>query len=393
MLYQLQRPCSCSVLLVRSGGLACVALAAFLLMLAAFAPAQDEDEEVPPAKAPSAQTAEDVLLPMIAAVAQTVTTPDVSALSKALHVGEKPEGAGMGGPPNTLTSLGDLDGDGVPEMILKWAIPDAEVAAEVAPAPDSVPLWAVYLLCWDGTRWKASRLVSGIEDFTFLAINLGLSVGRGIVVVTLEGNPAVAYPAVFQIKDHAAALLWDAQADDSRYAPLIGSQVNFRDSGAAPAEMIVTGRADPGLLQFERDGHRGFNARAVYHWDGKAYIPVKTEYSANQDFTLYRFVSALHLHDFRSAYALIAPGQFLSSDAHTLEAFRHYIQETLPEFLNDHVFEAPEPPVELLEDYVFVLPLSDKQYVYHPTFSSDGKFLLTGLKRTEEALPVEPPSP
>jgi hypothetical protein len=381
------------VLLVRSGGLACVALAAFLLMLAAFAPAQDEDEEVPPAKAPSAQTAEDVLLPMIAAVAQTVTTPDVSALSKALHVGEKPEGAGMGGPPNTLTSLGDLDGDGVPEMILKWAIPDAEVAAEVAPAPDSVPLWAVYLLCWDGTRWKASRLVSGIEDFTFLAINLGLSVGRGIVVVTLEGNPAVAYPAVFQIKDHAAALLWDAQADDSRYAPLIGSQVNFRDSGAAPAEMIVTGRADPGLLQFERDGHRGFNARAVYHWDGKAYIPVKTEYSANQDFTLYRFVSALHLHDFRSAYALIAPGQFLSSDAHTLEAFRHYIQETLPEFLNDHVFEAPEPPVELLEDYVFVLPLSDKQYVYHPTFSSDGKFLLTGLKRTEEALPVEPPSP
>ena len=381
------------MLLVRSGGLACVALAAFLLMLAAFAPAQDEDEEVPPAKAPSAQTAEDVLLPMIAAVAQTVTTPDVSALSKALHVGEKPEGAGMGGPPNTLTSLGDLDGDGVPEMILKWAIPDAEVAAEVAPAPDSVPLWAVYLLCWDGTRWKASRLVSGIEDFTFLAINLGLSVGRGIVVVTLEGNPAVAYPAVFQIKDHAAALLWDAQADDSRYAPLIGSQVNFRDSGAAPAEMIVTGRADPGLLQFERDGHRGFNARAVYHWDGKAYIPVKTEYSANQDFTLYRFVSALHLHDFRSAYALIAPGQFLSSDAHTLEAFRHYIQETLPEFLNDHVFEAPEPPVELLEDYVFVLPLSDKQYVYHPTFSSDGKFLLTGLKRTEEALPVEPPSP
>jgi hypothetical protein len=330
---------------------------------------------------------------MIAAVAQTVTTPDVSALSKALHVGEKPEGAGMGGPPNTLTSLGDLDGDGVPEMILKWAIPDAEVAAEVTPAPDSVPLWAVYLLCWDGTRWKASRLVSGIEDFTFLAINLGISVGRGIVVVTLEGDPAVAYPAVFQIKDHAAALLWDAQADDSRYAPLIGSQVNFRDSGSAPAEMIVTGRADPGLLQFERDGHRGFNARAVYHWDGKAYIPVKTEYSANQDFTLYRFVSALHLHDFRSAYALIAPGQFLSSDAHTLEAFRHYIQETLPEFLNDHVFEAPEPPAGLLEDYVFVLPLSDKQYVYHPTFSSDGKFLLTGLKRTEEALPVEPPSP
>jgi hypothetical protein len=157
--------------------------------------------------------------------------------------------------------------------------------------------------------------------------------------------------------------------------------------------MIVTGRADPGLLQFERNGHRGFNARAAYRWDGKAYMPAKTEYFANRDYTLYRFVSALHLHDFRSAYALIAPGQFLSSDSPTLEAFRHFIQDTLPEFLDDHVFEAPEPPAGSPEDYVFVLPLSDKQSLYHPTFSSDGKFLLTGLKRTEEALPVESPSP
>jgi hypothetical protein len=391
--YRPQRHGLSSVLLARSGGLACVALAAFLLMLPSFFPAQDEDEEVPPAKAPSAQTVEDAVLPQIAAVAQSVTTPDVSALSKALHVGEKPEGAAPGGPPNTLTSLGDLDGDGVPEMVLKWAIPDAEVAAEVTPAPDSGPLWAVYLLCWDGARWKASRLVSGVEDFTFLAISLGKSAGQGIAVVTLEGDPATAYPALFQIKDHAATLLWDAQADDSRYAPLIRSQVNFRDSGGAPAEMIVTGRADPGLLQFERNGHRGFNARAAYRWDGKAYMPAKTEYFANRDYTLYRFVSALHLHDFRSAYALIAPGQFLSSDSPTLEAFRHFIQDTLPEFLDDHVFEAPEPPAGSPEDYVFVLPLSDKQSLYHPTFSSDGKFLLTGLKRTEEALPVESPSP
>lgn len=381
------------VLLAPSGGLACVALAVFLLMLPAFARAQDEEEEVPPAKAPSAQMVEDAVLPQVAAVAQSVTTPDVSALSKALHVAEKPEGAPAGGPPNTLTSLGDLDGDGVPEMVLKWAISDVEVAAELAPAPDSGPLWGVYLLCWDGARWKASRLVSGIEDSTFLAINLGKSVERGIAVVTWEGDPAAAYPAVFQIKDHAAVLLWDAQADDSRYQPLIQGRVDFQDRSGAAAEMIVTGRADPGLLQFERNGHRGFNARAVYRWDGKAYMPAKTEYFANQDYTLYRFISTLHLHDFRSAYALIAPVQFLSSDSPTLDAFRHFIQDALPEFLDDHVFEAPEPPTASPEAYGLVLPLSDKQYLYHPTFSSDGKFLLTGLRRTEEARPPELPSP
>jgi hypothetical protein len=206
----------------------------------------------------------------------------------------------------------------------------------------------------------------------------------------LEDDPPTAYPAVFQIQDHAAKLAWDAQADDSRYASLIGSQVSFRESGGAPAEMIVTGRADPGLLQFERNGHRGFKARAVYRWDGRAYVPAKTEYSANQDYTLYRFISALHLHDFRSAFALIAPAQFPGLDSPTLEAFRHLIQETWPEFLDDHVFEAPEAPAGSAENYVFVLPLSDKQYVYRPSFSSEGKFLLTGFKRTEEALPVEP---
>ena len=40
----------------------------------------------------------------------------------------------------------------------------------------------------------------------------------------------------------------------------------------------MTGRADPGFLQVEPKGHRGFQARAVYHWDGKAFIPAKTEY-------------------------------------------------------------------------------------------------------------------
>jgi hypothetical protein len=54
------------------------------------------------------------------------------------------------------------------------------------------------------------------------------------------------------------------------------------------------------------------------------------------------------------------------------------------------VFEAPEPPAGAPDDHLFVLPKPDERFVYHPVFSSDGKFLLTGLTRTQEALPPEP---
>jgi hypothetical protein len=154
--------------------------------------------------------------------------------------------------------------------------------------------------------------------------------------------------------------------------------------------MIVTGRADPGLLQVAARGQRGFQARAVYHWDGKAFIPAKTEYSVNQDYTVYRFISALHLHDYRSAYALVVPAKFLAADSPTLDAFRQLIQDNWPEFLQDQVFEAPEPSAGAPDEHVFVLTKPDRRYVYHPVFSNDGKFLLIGLTRTQEALPAEP---
>jgi len=367
-----------------------LALPACLLLVAAYASAQEEGEEPPPVQTLATPTAPDALLPQITAAIQGVTTRDVAALSRALHIGERLEGTAPGAPPNTLAPVGDLDGDGVPEMLLKWAIPDVIVGAEVAPAPDSRPLWGVYLLSWDGAHWKASRLLTGVEDFTPILINLGPPVGRGMAVVTQEGDSPIAYPAIFQVKDHAATLLWDAQADDSRYEPLLQGRVNFQDHEDAPAEMIVTGRADPGLLQVDPRGHRGFQARAVYHWDGKAFIPAKTEYFADQDYTVYRFISALHLHDFRSAYALVVPAKFLSADSATLDAFRHFIQDNWPEFLQDEVFEAPEPPAGSPDEHLFVLPKPDRRYVYHPVFSSDGKFLLTGLTRTQEALPPEP---
>jgi len=352
--------------------------------------AQVDDQEPPPAETPATGTAPDAFLPRIEAAIEGVTARDVAALSKALHIGEGLGASAPGGPYNTLAAVGDLDGDGVPEMLLKWAIPVITVGAEVAPAPDSRPLWTVYLLSWDGARWEASRLLTGVEDFTPILINLGQPVGRGLAAVIPEGDSQIAYPVVFQVKEHVATLLWDAQSDDSRYEPLLQGRVNFLDHADAPAEMIVTGRADPGLFQVEPKGRRGFQARAAYHWDGKAFIPAKTEYSANPDYTIYRFISALHLHDYRSAYALVVPAEFLKADSPTLDAFRQFVQDNWPEFLQDEVFEAPEPPAGSPDEHLFVLPKPDERYVYHPVFSSDGKFLLTGLTRTREALPAEP---
>src|SRR5271157_3571779 len=202
-----------SVQFVRALRLRELALLACLLMFAAIAPAQEEGQEPPPAETQATRTAPDALLPQITAAIQSVMTRDTGALSKALHIGEKLESTAPGGPYNALAPIGDLDGDGVPEMLLKWAMPDVIVGAEVAPAPDSRPLWAVYLLSWDGACWKASHLVTGVEDFTPILVNLGPPAGRGLAVVIQEGDAQVPYPAIFQLKDHAATLLWDAQAD------------------------------------------------------------------------------------------------------------------------------------------------------------------------------------
>lgn len=366
-------------------------LPACLLVFAGTSSAQKEEGEEPlPAETPATRTAPDALLLQITAALRGVATPELAALSQALHVGENLEGAAPGAPPNTLAPVGDLDGDGVPELLLQWAIPDSTEGTEVTPVPDSRPLWAVYLLSWGGAHWKASRLVTAIEDFTPILVDLGPPVGRGLAVVIQEGEPPTSFPVIFQVKDHAATLLWDAQADDSRYQPLLDGQVSFQDHAGAPAEMIVTGRADPGLLQVDPRGHRGFPARAVYHWDGKAFVPAKTEYSPNHDYTIYRFVSALHLHDYKSAYALVVPAKFLATDAPTLDAFRHFVQDSWPEFLQDEVFEAPETPAGSPDEHLFVLSKPEKRYVYHPVFSNDGKFLLTGMTRTLEVLPAEP---
>lgn len=378
-----------SLQFTRAGGLAVLALAPCLLVLTSTAFAQEEDKELPLPETKCTPAAPDSLLPQIKAAIQGVTAPAAVTLANALGIGGKPGDAATGAPPNTLAPTGDLDGDGVPEMVLKWLIPDDAAGAEAAPAPDSSPLWGVYLLSWDGAHWKASRLVTGVEDFKLVVINMGAPVGRGVAVVMQEGDTRVPHPTVFQFKDHVATLLWDSDADDSRFQPLLQGQVSFRDHEGAPTEMIQTGRADPGFLHIAPTGRRGFEARSVYHWDGKAFIPGKTEYTANQDYTVYRFISALHLHDYASAYALVVPAKFLNADAPTLNAFRHFIQDNWPEFLQNEVFEAPEVAAGSHDDHVFVLPKPDGIKVYHPVFSSDGKFLLTGLTGSRESAPAE----
>ena len=363
---------------------------ACFLLLAPLAFAQQEEiPEPPPAETLSSPNLPDPLLPKIQAAIAGVTTHDAVTLSHALHIGEAPDRRSPGPAAETLTPVGDLDGDGTPEMLLKAAIPEVAALPGVTPAPESQPLWALYLLSWNGAHWKASRLLSGGEEFISSPINLGLAAGRGLAIVTLQGNSATPYPVVFELRDHLARLLWDSQSEDSRYQPLLQGRVNFQERKNAPAEMMVSGRADPGLLAVDAHGQRGFTVRVIYHWTGNAFLPALTDFSPCPDYTLYRFLSALHLHNYRAAYALVVPRALMKEKSPGVQAFQKFIQENWPEFLDDAVFAAPELPASAAEEHLFTLTKPGKRYVYHPIFSRDGKFLLTGLTRTHESLPAE----
>jgi hypothetical protein len=323
------------------------------------------------------------MLAGIRAVLANVSSPNLGVLAQAFDTSvKKQDEASSESSAVELIELGDLDGDGVSEIALK--MPATGASQEDAQAqPSPVSLRGLYLLSWDGTHWKASRLAAPAESLQFKVVRLGKSAGRGIAVVNLVGEGAAPYPAIFQLQEHEAVLLWDSQAGDNRYNAPEHGQIEFQDDPKLDqTEMIVTGRADPGLLQFQPGGHRGFSARCLYHWDGQAYVPARTEYSPGPDYSLYRFIAALHLRDFRSAYAVLDPGKFLKTTAPSLEQFRQMVETNWPEFLDDQVFQAREANSGSPDALAF--ELADKHYVYRPTLSKDGKFLLTGLERKVE---------
>jgi len=326
----------------------------------------------------------DDVLALIQSALEVVTVPQVQALANALGVPGNAEGGAPSSPPaSSLEALEDLEGDGTPEVALKWFLPDvAEQDSEGSPGARGS--WRLFLLAWDGRRWQASPVGSSAENLRFEVVRLGKPSRRGLSVVVTEGEDAVPYPAVYQVKNHAAELVWDGKADESRYEGYPHGRIEFHDVAANLTEMIATGRADPGLLAFPKGSRRGFEVRSTYRWDGQGFVPVGTEYSPTPDLTLYRFIAALHLRDFRAAYALIDAPKFLSTESPTLDKFRQLVEGSWPEFLTDNVFEAMDAPPDSPDPYAFMLGEADKKFVYHPTFTAGTKSLLTGLERHEE---------
>jgi len=367
----------------RSAGLGLLALATGLGIAVAAFPQQ--------ALEPSATGQPDQLMAGIQAALSNLASPDLGALGQAFDTKvRKPDdaSAASGSAAVELIELGDLDGDGVPEVVLKVRAGEAsQPDAQTDAAPDS---WqGLFVLSWDGARWKASALAATGRVTQFKVVRLGENMGLALALVNVVGDGAVPYPVLFRLQQHEAVLLWDSQSEDNRYNALEHGQIEFQDDAKAEQTlMIVTGRADPGLLEFQPGGRRGFSARCAYTWDGEGYIPGRTVYSPGPDNNLYHFIAALHLHDFRSAYSLIEPGQFLGTDAPSLEQFRRLVETRWPEFLDDQVFEAREATGDSPDALAFELP--DKHYVYRPTLSNDGKFLLKGLERRTEMPAPEP---
>ena len=94
--------------------------------------------------------------------------------------------------------------------------------------------------------------------------------------------------------------------------------MSFLDHKGAPTVMLVTGRADPGFLQVDRNGKRGFTARSFYRWQGTAFVPERTDYSPapiTRSIVLFPRCTCTITP---SAYALVVPAKFLKMDSPTL---------------------------------------------------------------------------
>lgn len=247
---------------------------------------------------------------------------------------------------------------------------------------------SLYLLFWGGKVWQPSYLTAATNALTLEALPSAEGSGTFFAVVIYRGVTAVPYPVVFRLEDHHALLVWDGRSDAASYTGYDYGSIQFKKTdGSDMPVMVAAGRADPGLLIFpvsSDNAGRGFQAATLYVWKNDAYVALRTEYTENRDYILYRFISALHLHDFKTAYSLVDPGLFLKSKKPSLSLFRERIQNAWPEFIDDRIFEVPSNPEIESDSHAFILRLSGgKMNVYHPDFTAGPDYRLSGLARTE----------
>lgn len=325
----------------------------------------------------------------------SVVTPDVNTLADALRVTVVEQKGGDETEENPLWEvsqlrrLGKAENDRDADCVLFLSAHEAGDGGESA-----AENWTLDYLAWDGSRWRVSSLDQppagdpSPANWKSHTRPLGVQTisrvpGEQLVTLVLYDAPATAvYPLAIRVKDHQATLVWDSRSEDSLYEALSDGRIEFvsAQSGDIPA-MVASGKADPGLLVFAREGRRGFEERTTYLWKDNAYVPSGTEYEANEDLRLYEFISALHLHNYKAAYALIDPAKFLGSDKPSLDAFRDAIQKSWSEFLDDHIFAASEADGD---GHAFELDEGGKKTKYVPAFSPGPTFLLTSLIRHEE---------
>lgn len=320
----------------------------------------------------------------IQAVIDRVHSPSLQAVAQALglnsgQIGRQAfEDSTMG--METISGLAGTDST----LAVKWhpAATSQEAKTESEPEP------RLYLLSWDGKGWQASYLTPAKDALTLQVLPVAQNTAALIAVVIFRGFTAKPYPVIFRFRDHRAALVWDSRSNSSLYTAYEYGSVQFEKTGGGNVPvMIAAGRADPGLLVFpaaEELAGRGFQAVTVYAWQSDSYVPLRTEYAHNRDYTIYRFIAALHLHDFKEAYSLIDPAQFLKTDKPSLDLFRERIQKVWPEFTDDKVFEVPTEPEKGRGSHDFILRLGHgKVNVYRPTFTGGPPYRLSGLERSQ----------
>lgn len=355
------------------------------------APEEMEEKEREAARAAVIQKMSAEALAEVRSAADSVPNPDLAALARAL-------GVEAGGPPaadpeaavrSALRQLGDLDGDGHPEAVFRWSRAERFKVGDIE-SLGNLPGWVMFLLSWEGRRWQATLLMTGNG---LSGVDTLEGIGPTDTIVVVEGLSNVPFPVLFQYQNHTALVAWDSRDENSRYQGYAGGTIEFESRNDAPPAMIASGRADPGVIRFSPRGQRGFGVATAYFWENGAYIPKKTEFEENEDYTLYRFIAALHLHDFKSAFSLADPAAFLHDRDQTLDEFRKTVQGTWPEFLGNNIFEALEEESSGKNPFAFSLDRGTVRTIYVPTFRRDRPLLLMGLVRRDVKRDVEEEPP